>query len=442
MIEIPTLRDHLTPQPSPFEATNYHGGGFVSDDDWVLIHSVFRVEENEEEDDDALTRSQSFSIKPNSEIVVDHSDEVDVGDYALRCGARRTIYWNPPEVTAAIVTVGDICPGVNDVVRSITYKLLDYGVPEGQILGIRYGFRGFSDREHKPVSLTRENMRDVHLDGGSILGTSHVRADINEIVKKLDLWKIDQLYVIAGAGGISAATDLHRACVSHKVPTSVVAIPKSIDNDVVMLDRTFGFQTAVEEAQAPLLAAKVEAFSGYRGIGIVKLMGKHAGFLAINASMASGLVDVCLPPEVPFVLEGPRGLYAYLEEVLRTQGHAVVCVAEGAGKDLVPPGEDVGPWLRSKLKKNIKDSDVKYIDPSYLIRSIAATSQDRISCRMLAHGAVHGAFAGYTGFGVGLVNSHHCYLPIEILRAVRTVDPKGDLWARLRSSNSQPEFTD
>lgn len=207
-----------------------------------------------------------------------------VPKYAIRAGARRTIYFNPVDTHMAIVTVGAICPGINDIIRAMVTKALDYGVPASQILGIRNGFRGFTDRARRPIPLTREMVRECHLEGGTILGTSGDLADIREIVKRLDLWKIDMLFVIGGPGGNSAAHEIQRACEANRVPTVVIAVPKSIDNDLLLFDKCFGFDTAVEAAQDALMAAKVEAASGYKGIGIVKLMGRRSGFIAVQVT--------------------------------------------------------------------------------------------------------------------------------------------------------------
>lgn len=328
-------------------------------------------------------------------------------------------------------------------------------MPEENILGIRNGFQGFTDKTRRPMVLTADIVRDCHLEGGTILGTSSSPARIQEIVKRLDLWKVDMLFVIGGTGGNSAAYAIQKECGRCKVPTSIICVPKSIDNDMLLFDKCFGFDTAVEAAQAALMAAKVEADSGYKGIGVVKLMGRRSGFLAVQAALASGVVDAVLIPEVAFELEGRHGLLEYIGKILATKGHAVVCVSEAAGQDLLradgapqrldaagnPVLEDVGPWLKSRFKKHFKDADIKYIDPSLLVRSIPSSSQDRIYCRMLGHGAVHGAFAGYTGVTVGLINTHYAYIPIPmVIQAPRTVDPNGELWARLRSAIGQPSF--
>ena len=276
----------------------------------------------------------------------------------------------------AVVTCGGLCPGLNDVVQGLVNKCHDYGVPEGNVLGIRYGFKGFYDKVYKPVVLTKKNVEGIQLEGGTILGTSRGGADIKRIVKQIDILGIDVCFVVGGNGGNAGAAAIQSELARSRVLCSVVGIPKSIDNDILLIDRCFGFDTAVEEAQRALISAKVEASSAFRGVGIVKVMGRQSGFIAVNSSLASGVVDICLIPEVPFKLYGDRGMFAYLEKVLMEKGHAVICVAEGAGQDLLATGEqradasgnpilkNVGTWLRNEIKRGVKDVDMKYIDPS------------------------------------------------------------------------------
>ncbi|KAI8112957.1 hypothetical protein M9434_004276 [Picochlorum sp. BPE23] len=447
-------RDGLEGRPSPFLSNNYHGGGFVSDDDRVDIQSLHFGSSHS-----AGMRSQGKL----SELVAALGyveGQTDLPKAVLRAGPRDQIYFTPAVTHAAIVTCGSICPGLNDVIRGLVLKLIDYGVPESHILGIRHGFKGFYDKKRKPIILTRKLVDSIQLEGGTMLGTSSEPADVKQIVKRLDLWSIDFLFVIGGPGSHGAALKLQEACEESRVPCSIIAVPKSIDNDILLVDKTFGFESAVEEAQKPLMAAKVEAASGYRGVGLVKLMGRRSGFIAVSASLASGVVDICLIPEVEYRLDS---VLMYLESILERKGHAVICIAEGAGEGLsgadcgmrlqtrgsldgmrvtdVERTVDVGAWLKSEIKANLEDVDVKYIDPSYLIRSVVSTSTDRIYCRMLANGAVHAAFAGYTGITVGLVNTHFVYLPIPaVIQMTRRVDPTGELWNRLRSSIGQPNF--
>jgi 6-phosphofructokinase 1 len=267
------------------------------------------------------------------------------------------------------------------------------------------------------------------------------------------MWGIDMLFVVGGNGGNAGANAIQAMCAQHEVNCCIIGVPKSIDNDILLIDKCFGFDTAVEESQRALLAAKVEASSARKGVGLVKLMGRQSGFIAMQASMASGVVDACLIPEVNF---NPLALFAHLDAVLKAKNHCVVCVAEGAGQDLLvndgstdgtdasgnPILKDIGVYLKTEMKAHMdKDIDIKYIDPTYMIRAIPTISGDRIYCKILAHNAVHAAFAGYTGITVGLVNTHYVYLPIPvIIQAIRKVDPRGKTWNRLRASIGQPSF--
>ncbi|BDA40893.1 ATP-dependent 6-phosphofructokinase 5, chloroplastic [Coccomyxa sp. Obi] len=446
VLECPTLRDKLEPRPSPYVISNNLGGGFVSDEDKVALTSMKFA---------SGSSAGATCVGSALNVVETSMDQVCVPlpAWAIRAGARENIYFNPAETNVAIVTCGGLCPGLNDVVQGLVRKLEDYGVPEGNIQGIRYGYKGFYDKRHKPIVLTRRVVEGIQLQGGTILGTSRGGADISEIVKRIDMWGIDMVFVVGGNGGNAGAAAIQAQCEKAGVICSVIGIPKSIDNDILLIDKCFGFDTAVEESQRALMAAKVEATSAYKGIGLVKLMGRQSGFIAMQASMASGVVDVCLIPEVPFVLEGSKGLFAYLERVLEQRGHAVVCVAEGAGQDILAKGEqgtdasgnpilqDVGVWMKGELKKHFKEADIKFIEPSYMIRSTPTISSDRIYCKVLAHNAVHAAFAGYTGVTVGLVNTHYVYLPIPVvIQAPRKVDPRGKTWNRLRASIGQPNF--
>lgn len=369
--------------------------------------------------------------------------------HALRAGPRRQIYRSPAAVTAAIVTCGGLCPGLNDVVQNIVFTLLDYGVPEDQVFGIRYGLRGFLDRRCKMVLLGRAGVEGIQLRGGTVLGTSRGHALIPDIVDRLALWKVNMLFVIGGNGGNAAAHSIAQECERKGVICNVVGVPKSIDNDIQLIDRCFGFDTAVEEAQRALVAARVEARSA-AGISIVKLMGRSSGFISMHASMASGVVDVCLIPEISFRMDK---LIAYVDTVLARKDYAVLCVAEGAGQDVVNDGaggtdasgnpilKDIGTYLRDELAKHFTGRDVRYIDPSYMIRSIPTITTDRILCKVLGQGAVHGAFAGFTDFTVGSINTHYVYLPTTtIIQSPRTVDPQGRTWNRLCTAINQPDL--
>ncbi|KAG2487968.1 hypothetical protein HYH03_013408 [Edaphochlamys debaryana] len=414
---------------------------------------------------------------------------VSLPPWALRAGPRRVIWFEPARVNAAVVACGHICPGIND---GVVHRLTDYGVPEGQVLGIPDGFAGFSARHPaKPRPLTRAVTDGAHLRGGCLLGTSKGWADIEGVVKKIQMWEINMLFVVGGDGGLRAAQLISEACHARNLPCCCVGVPKSIENDILLMDRTFGFETAVQELQRPLLAAKIEASSTRGCIGLVKVTGRHSGFLAMQASIASGVVDVCLIPEawgslatswvalppspspshtmlfctsplsplspmVSFTMDGPHGLLAYLGAVIDRKGHAVVCVAEGAGQDLIsaaqgapakdalgnPVLHDIGVYLRTRMRLFFRDRvEVRYMDPTYLVRTPPCTALDHIYARVLAHNAVDAAFSAFTGVTVGMVNTHHVLLPVPLVtQAPRRVDPWGKAWNRLRADNGQPSF--
>eukprot|EP01026_Neomeris_dumetosa_P067681 TRINITY_DN6604_c0_g1_i18.p1 TRINITY_DN6604_c0_g1~~TRINITY_DN6604_c0_g1_i18.p1 ORF type:complete len:549 (-),score=58.31 TRINITY_DN6604_c0_g1_i18:869-2515(-) len=443
-LEVKDIRKHSQPRQSPFIVDNNKGGGFVSDKDRVTLRSL------------RLAGEESASVGSERAIQIYEENELaKLPPWAIRSGPRATIYHDPSKVNAAVVTCGGLCPGLNDVVQNIVYTLTAYGVPEENILGIRYGLRGFSSNTNKPVTLTQKYVEGIHLKGGTILGTSRGGSDITQIVKTIDFWGLNMVFVIGGNGGNAAANAIHEECERQGVVCSVVGVPKSIDNDILIIDRCFGFDTAVDEAQRALLAAHVEARSARRGVGLVKLMGRQSGFIAMQASMAAGVVDICLIPEIKFEL---ASLIDHVQCILQRKGYCVICLAEGAGQDLVknskdqqfdasgnPILKDIGYYLRESLKTHFKSQgnpiDLKYTDPTYMIRAIPTIPNDRIYCKILGQGAVHGAFAGYTDFTVGLVNTHYVYLPIpQVIQRARVVNPKGRQWNRLVVTTGQPDL--
>ncbi|PSC73867.1 Hydroxymethylglutaryl-mitochondrial isoform B [Micractinium conductrix] len=442
VLKCPNIRHLFSPIESPLVHNKFFGGGFVSDNDRVSLQSLLFASTTSRGVGEVQRSLGRHTAQPSSAMAAAapalqrtlstprSSDSYfdATPRFALRAGPRSTIYFQPSQTRVAIVTAGGLCPGMNDVIRAIVQKALDYGVKDHNLLGIRRGFRGFSDK----------CVADIHLEGGTVLGTCESgECDVMAVVKCLDLWAIDMLFVIGGQHEMSTAGVIHNMCERLHVPCVVVAVPKSIDNDMLMLDKCFGFETAVEEAQKALLAAKVEATSAYRGIGLVKLMGRQSGFIAVK---------------VTFNLDR---VMDHMEKILAERGHVVVCMAEGAGQERFPQCSremfakdpdacmemDVGAWLKGEIRKRLKDVDCKYIDPSYLLRSIPATSDDRVHCKMLAHGAVHAAFAGYTSVAVGQVNNHIILLPLQLLaQAPRQMDPNGELWNRLQTAIGQPNF--
>mmetsp|Transcript_22301 Transcript_22301/g.32916 ORF Transcript_22301/g.32916 Transcript_22301/m.32916 type:complete len:551 (+) Transcript_22301:30-1682(+) len=374
----------------------------------------------------------------------------------VRAGPRKVLHFDPATTNAAIVTCGGLCPGLNNVVREITKTLCQLYSIGGKVYGIRGGYRGFYDPELEPFVLTPELVEDIHHEGGTILGSSRGGFDLEKITKFLSDKKIKTLFVIGGDGTHRGAFAIHEGCMKKGLNVAVAGIPKTIDNDVDYIDHSFGFRSAVEAAQAAIRSAKTEAVCNLpNGIGIVKLMGRSAGFIAVHSTMASGDVDLCLVPEVPLVLDGEKGCLPFLRQRVKQQGYAVVVVAEGAGEEVVGTSTEkdasgnkklpaIGEFLKEKVTEYFDSkgdvATVKYIDPSYMIRSVPANASDSMYCMQLGQNAVHGAMAGFTGFSVGLCNNRMVLLPIPDLVATspRSMDPRGRTWERVLAVTRQP----
>ncbi|KAJ1387893.1 Pyrophosphate-dependent phosphofructokinase [Sesbania bispinosa] len=391
--------------------------------------------------------------------VVVHKDSPR-GVHFRRAGPRQKVYFEADEVQAAIVTCGGLCPGLNTVIRELVCGLHHmYGVK--RVLGIEGGYRGFYARN--TINLTPSSVNNIHKRGGTILGTSRGGHDTNKIVDSIQDRGINQVYIIGGDGTQRGASAIFEEVRRRGLKVSVVGIPKTIDNDIPIIDKSFGFDTAVEEAQRAINAAHVEAESVENGIGVVKLMGRYSGFIAMYATLASRDVDCCLIPESPFYLEGHGGLYEYIEKRLKENGHMVIVIAEGAGQELVSESmqsmskqdasgnkllQDVGLWISQKIKDHFAKEKtmsitLKYIDPTYMIRAVPSNASDNVYCTLLAQSAVHGAMAGYTGYTSGLVNGRQTYIPFyRINEKTNHVVITDRMWARLLSSTNQPSFMD
>ncbi|KAJ6732744.1 hypothetical protein OIU74_004649 [Salix koriyanagi] len=296
-------------------------GGYPSDEEWHgYINNSDRV----------LLKVIHYSSPTSAGAECIDPNCTWVEQWVHRAGPREKIYFKPEEVKAAIVTCGGLCPGLNDVIRQIVITLEIYGVKK--IVGIPFGYRGFSDEGLSEMPLSRKVVQNVHLSGGSLLGVSRGGPSVSDIVDSMEERGINMLFVLGGNGTHAGANAIHDECRRRRMRVAVVGVPKTIDNDILMMDKTFGFDTAVEEAQRAINSAYIEAHSAYHGIGIVKLMGRNSGFIAMHASLASGQIDICLIPEVPFHLHGPLGVLRHLKFLIETKGSAVLCVAEGAGQ--------------------------------------------------------------------------------------------------------------
>ena len=394
--------------------------------------------------------------------------EVDVADGVTptaasfeRAGAREHIFFEPAHTRVGIVTCGGLCPGLNNVLRSMVLELHHkYRVRE--VLGFRYGFEGLNPAFWTPpIPLHPADVSEVHRHGGSVLGLSRGQQDVAVMVDTLQRDAIDILFCIGGDGTLRGAHAIADECQRRGLGISVLGVPKTVDNDVSWVDKTFGFDTAVDVARQAISGAHAEARGTRNGVGIVKLMGRDAGFIAAAATLASEDVNFCLIPEVPFDMDGSHGLLACLERRLAERGHAVIVVAEGCAARFVTAdvsrdasgnaryahgATDVGPILRDAIAGHLRArqiaASVKYIDPSYMIRSGAANASDAIFCNELARYAVHAGMAGRTDAVVGRWHRRFTHVPLALVTAdKKRVDPDGSHWLSVIEATGQSKLT-
>lgn len=372
-----------------------------------------------------------------------------------RAGPLERIFHDPSWTRVGIVTAGGLCPGLNNVIKGLVEILsFDYGVKS--IFGIRFGYAGLNPScGYQPMMLDPDTVDTIHELGGTILGSSRGQQPTDVIVDTLVRMNINILFCIGGDGSLRCARDVAEECMRRGLRISVVGIPKTIDNDLNFVGRSFGFETAVAEAANVIRSAHVEAKGTAGGIGLVKLMGRDSGFIAAYASIANPVVNFCLVPEMAFALEGPNGILQALENRFAAgKTHAVVVVAEGAGQDLIL-GEperrdasgnilkkDIGEFLKRKIAEHFKAlgiaSSVKYFDPSYTIRSVPARGTDAIRCYMLARNAVHAAMAGRTNCVVGNLGESYALVPIKLATIERQrISLKSDLWRSVMDATGQ-----
>ena len=404
--------------------------------------------------DSPLIQSNRHFVDDDEKVVVyshshDLRDSQDSGKEAPmfeRAGPRRKIFFDPAELNCGIVTCGGLCPGLNDVVRTITLSLIwQYGVKN--VYGFRYGYVGLTSKPPQPpMLLTPELVNDIHLKGGDILSLSRGPQDPDEMVETLERMGINVLFTIGGDGTLRGSLYLAEAIEKRGLKISVIGIPKTIDNDISCIEQSFGFSTAVEAASDVISCAHEEARGAWNGVGLVKLMGRDSGFIAAYATLANSDVNFCFIPEVPLFLEGENGFLNELERRLDNRHHAVVVVAEGAGGHLTEEKDapktdasgnvlrkDIGLILKEKIaeyfKQKKKSLSIKYIDPSYMIRSLPADSNDSAFCVMLGQNAVHAGMSGRTNMVVGYWNQYYVHIPtsMTVLRR-KKVDPEGHLW--------------
>ncbi len=383
-----------------------------------------------------------------------------------RAGPREKIYFNPQHVHVAIVTCGGLCPGINDVIRAMV-RTLWYRYNCRRISGIRYGYHGFfPESTHAPMELSPAAVAEIHRIGGSILASSRGGGErTGDIVDGIERMNINVLFVIGGDGSQKGALHIAEEIERRGLKIAVVGIPKTIDNDINYIQRTFGFETAVAKATDAVLSAHVEASSVENGIGLVKVMGRDSGFIAAHTAIASHSVHLALVPEVPFDLEGENGIFSVIQQRLQVRGNLVVVVAEGAGQDLLQREAeaaseggsgaaetdasgnavlgDIGLFLRKRIPEHFRNHgkkvNLKYINPSYIVRGAVATPGDSIYCSRLATNAVHAAMAGKTKLLISLINNTFVHLPIALAVEQRNkIDPESSLWRDVIEATGQP----
>ena len=372
-----------------------------------------------------------------------------------KAGPKETIFFEPAKTKVGIVTCGGLCPGVNNVIRSLVNQLYyRYGI--SRILGIRYGYEGLISKYNHPViELTAPMVSDIHQSGGTFLGTSRGNQKVEEMVDTLEILNINILFCIGGDGTLRGAHAIYEEISKRKLKIAIAGIPKTIDNDIDLIQKSFGFETAFSIANDIISNAHNEAEGAHNGIAVVKLMGRDSGFIAASAALAIQEVNFVLVPEISFDLYGPRGFLKTLRKRLEERHHAVVVVAEGAGQDLFEQSElqkdasgnikhkDIGIFLKEKIKEEFDSKgfpySIKYIDPSYIIRSAPANANDSKFCNLLAQNAVHAAIAGKTDFVVGYWNNEFTLIPIPMaVKKRKKIDIEGELWWNVLEATGQP----
>jgi len=402
-----------------------------------------------------IGRFVNDNLRAPEHIIRNLDEPATDGLFFELAGPRAKLFFDPKKTRAGVVTCGGLCPGLNDVIRSLFLELhFAYGVKE--VLGFRGGYQGLDPvLGKKPIVLTPKLVDDIHQEGGTILGTSRGPVDIGIAVDNLIRLGVNILFTVGGDGTQRGGNELFQEAKKRGYPLSIVGIPKTIDNDVAFVSRTFGYLTAVEQAAKALDRAHTEARSVENGIALVKLMGRHAGFIAAGATVASQDVNFTLVPEVSFKLDGPNGFLTALKERIQNRDHALVVVAEGAGQDLLDKGrnerdasgnvkiQDIGLFMREHIEAYFKAEKIpvvmRYIDPSYLIRSSPANAEDSILCDQFARHAVHAAMAGKTGLVIGYLHNEFIHVPIELLTSrKKSIDTNGFIWSAVLAATGQP----
>ncbi len=413
---------------------------------------------------DRDAENDRFFVPDNERImaVLDSTSHETLVRYGIpepsfeKAGPKKSLFFEPGKTVSAVVTCGGLCPGLNSVIRSIV-MMSHYRYGNKAIYGIRYGYAGFiPELGHDPMELTPRMVEPIHKQGGTILGSSRGPQDVKRIVDRLVELKAGILYTIGGDGTLRGALAIAEEIDRRKLPIAVIGIPKTIDNDINFIDRSFGMETAFSTACDSIYAAHTEARAAVNGIGIVKVMGREAGFIAAHATLAASDVNYCLVPEMEFALDGPNGFLEHLEKRLLRRKHAVIVVSEGTGQQYVTdpknprydasgnlkPG-DIGIYLKDRISEHMSGkgipTTIRYLDPSYSIRSRPPTPNDSLFCSQLAQMAVHAGMSGRTCMVVGYYNGQFTHVPMALATSKRKkVDLDSSLWLSVLELTGQP----
>ncbi len=414
---------------------------------------------------DRSGKGRKCFISDESRIIVDVQTEfiqntIDAGQTLLsfeQAGPREKIYFDPSKLKCAVVTCGGLCPGLNDIIRAIVLELYHiYHVKT--IYGIRHGLQGFvPEYEHDVMDLTPASVAGIQDMGGTILGSSRGSQDIGVVVDCLERMSVGILFMVGGDGTIMASKKIADEIEKRNLKISVVGIPKTIDNDIFLVSRSFGFDSAVDVATQAIKGAHNESEAYPNGIGLIKLMGRHSGFLAATAALAQQDANFVLIPEVDIDLYGKSGFLQALENRITTRKHGVVIVAEGAGQNFFENKEqkydasgnivlqDIGLFLKEQITQWFEAKNLpitlKYIDPAYIIRSLAANANDSVFCGLLGRDAVHAGMAGKTKLLVSFWNNHYVHVPMEASAGrQKRLDPNGRLWQSVLEATGQDAY--
>lgn len=437
--DIPTLGEAVIPSPLNLSAAyGDYVSNYVSDNQKVRFSICAEGE-----------------LVDDEEGVIDQANTQEVLNSSLEvAGPRQKIFFAPKKISCAIVTCGGLCPGLNNVIRSIVMELYYmYGVT--RILGIRYGFAGLNPAfKFDPIQLTPEFVSEIHDHGGTILGSSRGNQPISIMVDDLERLGIDMLFCIGGDGTQKGTYEIYEEVTRRGLKIAIIGIPKTIDNDIHMVEKSFGFETAFSKAVESIRSAHTEAIGAWNGIGLVKLMGRNSGYVAAYAALALNEVNFVLVPEVPFDLLGSHGFLSILENRLEKRHHAVIVVAEGAGQEYFSKNnrtdssgnkklDDIGLFLKNEIEMYLKGKGIpfsmRYIDPSYIIRSVPAVPSDTVFCSQLGRNAVHAGMAGKTGMLVGWRKNIFVHIPLaQVITKRKTLNPDSQFWFSVIGATGQP----